>query len=80
MVSEDFIQCVVGDESGIVNAMLPATYSFIYEDEWIFASEVCASVINKHIMLVLTSKSVVKKMPARPEKIKFLTNISEVEW
>lgn len=57
--SSGLLKCVIGDETGIVDAMLPAA-SFIVEGSEIFITGVSSEVTNRHIMLVTTSDSILK--------------------
>ena len=75
------IRCVLGDNTGIVNAEFPETYFFIKDGIALKLENVITEVVNEHIIVVaLEGVSIVTQIPDVRLKVNMALNISEAEW
>ena len=75
------IRCVLGDNTGIVNAEFPETYFFIKDGIALKLENVITEVVNEHIIVVaLEGVSIVTQIPDVRFKVNMAHNISEAEW
>jgi hypothetical protein len=82
IVSHDLekISCVVGDESGIVDAELPTKYDFIKQGGSIVIKGAKAEVRDEHIIVVLQENAEIGRSAKKFEKIGLGNDISEQLW